>query len=343
MDAINQFVSDFIEQVPASKGKVKVAALLEALKEDEVQEKLKEVVSANLPKQKRNSPKKLKDPKAPKRPKSAYMFYCDANRERVKEQVLEENPDAKLPEVTRALADEWNAIKNDAKKSRKYVKLATKAKDEYDEAKAGYKKPSDEELAKLPCNQGKSGKSGTKRKKKDPDAPKHPTSAFLYFSKDHRAEIGEETGLKGVELSTEVGRVWREEYKDTKKAKKYMKAAAADKVRWEREKAAYVPAETSDEDEEAAAPKKKRGRPKGSKNKKPEPEPVEDDDDDEVVEVTPKRKHKSKSSKSKSKSSKSKSASKRRTKVAIGDEEPVVATEKVLFGSDAEDSSDDEE
>merc|ERR1719162_288995 len=60
----------------------------------------------------------------------------------------------------------------------------------------------------------------TKKKKKDPNAPKHPTSAYLYFCTENRALIkstmADSTTQK--ELLTEIGRQWKE-LSDKKKQK----------------------------------------------------------------------------------------------------------------------------
>jgi structure-specific recognition protein 1 len=55
---------------------------------------------------------KKKDPDAPKRNKSAYMFFCDDKRAEVKK----EFPDLKMTEVSKKLAEKWKALSDSEKK-----------------------------------------------------------------------------------------------------------------------------------------------------------------------------------------------------------------------------------
>lgn len=55
---------------------------------------------------------KKKDPDAPKRNKSAYMFFCDDKRAEVKK----EFPDLKMTDVSKKLAEKWKALTDSDKK-----------------------------------------------------------------------------------------------------------------------------------------------------------------------------------------------------------------------------------
>jgi hypothetical protein len=55
---------------------------------------------------------KNKDPNAPKRGKSAYLFFCTANREKV---VKDMGKDAKATEITKELGVSWYKMKHDTK------------------------------------------------------------------------------------------------------------------------------------------------------------------------------------------------------------------------------------
>ena len=76
--------------------------------------------------------KAKKDPKAPKRALSAYMFFSQDWRERIKE----ENPDASFGEVGKLLGAKWKELDEDEKKP--YVELATKDKTRAEDDKAAY-------------------------------------------------------------------------------------------------------------------------------------------------------------------------------------------------------------
>ncbi|BGP58039.1 hypothetical protein JCM8202_001722 [Rhodotorula sphaerocarpa] len=103
----------------------------------------------------------------------------------------------------------------------------------------------------------RSGKTASSAKpKKDPNAPKRPLSAYMLFSQDKRAEVKEEQpDVSFGEIGKILGSKWKEATPDEKKP--YEDKAAAEKVRYEKEKAAYeaeskakAGKEEEDEDEE---------------------------------------------------------------------------------------------
>lgn len=242
------------------KGKIKINDLIETFKGDDTQENLKKVISENLPKRKISREKKLKDPNAPKRPKSSYLFFCDEKRGEVKQT----NPEMKATEISQKLGELWKGLSD--KKKAKYVKQAETAKEEYKEAMVGYERPSDEELAELDVNKRRRGSKGEKKgkgkKKKDPNAPKRPMTAFLYFSQEKRAEVKEANpDMKPTEITTELGRMWKEDYADEKSKKKWVKMAEKDKARYQEELADYTPPESD------APQKKSKSKSKESKSK----------------------------------------------------------------------------
>lgn len=76
--------------------------------------------------------KTKKDPNAPKRALSAYMFFSQDWRERIKT----ENPDAGFGEVGKLLGAKWKELDEDEKKP--YIDQAAKDKERADEEKAAY-------------------------------------------------------------------------------------------------------------------------------------------------------------------------------------------------------------
>jgi len=87
--------------------------------------------------------KAKKDPRAPKRALSAYMFFSQDWRERIKT----ENPDAGFGEVGKLLGAKWKELDDGEKKP--YVDQAARDKERADEEKAAYdanlKKSADDE------------------------------------------------------------------------------------------------------------------------------------------------------------------------------------------------------
>jgi len=78
----------------------------------------------------------------------------------------------------------------------------------------------------------------TKRKKKDPNAPKRPTSGYFYFAGEVRPQIREENpGIKVTQVMCMIAERWRELDEDEKKP--YEEMAAQDRKRYEREMKAY--------------------------------------------------------------------------------------------------------
>ncbi|KAJ4335789.1 Non-histone chromosomal protein 6 [Didymella glomerata] len=84
--------------------------------------------------------KKKKDPNAPKRGLSAYMFFANEQRDKVRE----ENPGIKFGEVGKMLGEKWKALSE--KQRTPYEAKAAADKKRYEEEKAAYlEKAEDEE------------------------------------------------------------------------------------------------------------------------------------------------------------------------------------------------------
>ena len=76
--------------------------------------------------------KKLSDPSKPKRPKSAYLYFCDAKREKVKE----ENPNIKIGAMMKKLGALWKKATVDEKT--KFNEMHKKDKDRYEDEMEEY-------------------------------------------------------------------------------------------------------------------------------------------------------------------------------------------------------------
>ena len=138
--------------------------------------------------------RKHKDPNAPKRPRSAYLYYCEAERKTI----MKKHPDYKVTDVSKELGPAWQKLSDKAKA--KYEKLAAKDKERYEAEMAGYTPP-----AKRDASPARKSKA-----KKDPNAPKKPKNAFLFFSESKRAEIrGAHPDYKITDVSRELGALWK--------------------------------------------------------------------------------------------------------------------------------------
>ncbi|ORY85971.1 high mobility group box domain-containing protein [Leucosporidium creatinivorum] len=99
---------------------------------------------------------------------------------------------------------------------------------------------------------------GTKaaKAKKDPNAPKRPLSAYMFFSQENRATVKEENPEASFgDLGKLLGAKWKEMDDDEKKP--FVKQANDDKARYETEKEAYdskaakaKPAKKDEDDDE---------------------------------------------------------------------------------------------
>ena len=175
-----------------------------------------------------------KDPNVPKRSKSAWIYFSEANREAVKKS----NPDASFGDIGKLLSQKWKEISADEKA--KFEAMATKDKARYQEEMADYTPP-----------KGSTTK-GAGKKKKDPNAPKRPTNAFMFFSNEMRPKIkAENPDLKMGEVGKRLGELYREMSSEDKE--KYDAMAKKDKARFAEETAAYKNSQDGVDDEDDAS------------------------------------------------------------------------------------------
>eukprot|EP00467_Chlorarachnion_reptans_P007869 CAMPEP_0114505740 /NCGR_PEP_ID=MMETSP0109-20121206/11022_1 /TAXON_ID=29199 /ORGANISM="Chlorarachnion reptans, Strain CCCM449" /LENGTH=819 /DNA_ID=CAMNT_0001684215 /DNA_START=201 /DNA_END=2660 /DNA_ORIENTATION=+ len=186
--------------------------------------------------------KSSKSPKRPKRARNAFTFFSSATRKKVEE----ENPEAKFVEVGKLLGERWKALSEEEKKP--FMDKANEDKERYQKEKAQF----DEENP---------GEAGSKRKRKDKNAPKRAKSAFMLFVQKRRKTVKEENpNLKFGEISKLMGEKWKELPDDEKK--EFLNAAKNDKIRAEKEKEKYDE-EHKDDDDDSPKRKKKRKKAPG--------------------------------------------------------------------------------
>jgi len=95
----------------------------------------------------------------------------------------------------------------------------------------------------------KTDKSAGGKKKKDPNAPKRGLSAYMFFANDNRDKVREDNpGIKFGEVGKILGEKWKE-LTDKEKGP-YEAKAAADKKRYEKEKADYAAGGVDDDEDE---------------------------------------------------------------------------------------------
>ncbi|KAI9803009.1 MAG: Non-histone chromosomal protein 6 [Sarcosagium campestre] len=87
----------------------------------------------------RDGGKKKKDPNAPKRGLSAYMFFANEQRENVRD----ENPGISFGQVGKVLGERWKAL-NEKQRGPYEIKAANDKK-RYEDEKAAYNRDDNEE------------------------------------------------------------------------------------------------------------------------------------------------------------------------------------------------------
>lgn len=148
---------------------------------------------------------------APKRSSSAFLFFLNDNRARIKAQ----NPEASFGEVAKIGSAEWKVVKPVVKS--KYEKIAEQDKARYEREMSTYV-PSPEDKKE-------------KRKKKDPNAPKKASSAYLFYVNAKMAKARKDhPDYTMPQIISHIAPGWKA--LSEKEKKPYQDMAAKDKQRY---------------------------------------------------------------------------------------------------------------
>jgi hypothetical protein len=167
-----------------------------------------------LMKNSRKKSKSKKDPNAPKRGKSAYIFFCSAKRAEVKEDLGDE---AKATEITSRLGELWNELKEsveseDVEELESYNRMAANDKDRYLTEMSNYVPNEDE--SDEPAKAAPKAKGG--KKKKDVESSDDESDELTKAA--HKAKGGKKK--KDAESSDDEGPSKQKPSKTTKKSTK---------------------------------------------------------------------------------------------------------------------------
>ena len=158
--------------------------------------------------------------KKPKGRMSNYTFFVQMCREEHRKKHPNEN--VNFTEFSKKCAERWKQMTDKEKK--RFADLAEKDKQRYDREMAAYVPPS--------------GDGIKRKKKKDPNAPKRPLSAFFLFCQDERPAVKAVYPNYSVgEAAKELGERWNKVSADVKA--KYEAKAAQDKTRYDKDLANY--------------------------------------------------------------------------------------------------------
>ena len=173
--------------------------------------------------------KRKKDKNAPRKPDTAYtcfqkIFYKETKAE---------NPDVSFAEISKLVGAKWKNTSEEEKKE--FEKQSEEDKARYNNEMANYiAPPSDEDEPE------------GKKKKRDPNMPKHPKSAYLFFCEDMRKEIKAKTpGVTFSNWGRELGK--RFSKLPAEERQKYDDLCTEDKLRYGEEKAVYSSNKKSNE------------------------------------------------------------------------------------------------
>lgn len=204
-----------------------------------------------------------KDTNAPKRAKSAYIIFCQENRETL----LKKKPGLKATEVTKELGEMWRNL-SDAKR-KPFEDKAQKDKERYTEEKENYQPPSDHEAELQSDHEEK--KQKRVKKEKDENAPKREVSNYIRFCQAKRSDVKEDHPDFGPkEITSELGRLWRE-LDDKQRAKYASKPGTVVEEKTtpvKEEKKSKGKKKYDSDEEEEEKPKKRDQKPKKIKSKR---------------------------------------------------------------------------
>lgn len=135
-------------------------------------------LDANGKKKRVKKVKKIKDPDAPKRPPSAYIFFQNEVREHVKAN----NPGVPYNEILQQISEQWKALgeeKQKAFKDRADAAMATFRDKNADYVAKGKEAQADESMAVDPTEADDVAATLTAKPKKEKKAPAPPTAAAI--------------------------------------------------------------------------------------------------------------------------------------------------------------------
>mmetsp|Transcript_23517 Transcript_23517/g.35573 ORF Transcript_23517/g.35573 Transcript_23517/m.35573 type:complete len:421 (+) Transcript_23517:88-1350(+) len=151
---------------------------------------------------KKSKIKYKKAPQAPRRFKSAYMFFSTCKHKEIREELGAKGTVEKTTNIAKLVSQAWKELSPEERN--KWDELARKDKLRYEVEKSMYTGP-----WKVPAK---------KLSQKDPAAPKRPMSAFLAFSHSKRASVKSQNAtMNNAEISRVLAQMWKDASSDDKK------------------------------------------------------------------------------------------------------------------------------
>jgi len=185
-----------------------------------------------------------KDPNKPRGRTTAYAYFVMAE----KEQYTKDNPGKKINfgDFSKLCGQKWQTM--DENQRQDHEEKASADKIRYENEMANYVPPEG-------YSNGRNKKAP--KRKKDPNAPKRPQTAFFVFSAKHRDEVKGELGdgARVGDIAKELGRRWKDLTDEDKI--EYSQEAERQKVEYDKKMKAYreegakrAKVQSSEEDDE---------------------------------------------------------------------------------------------
>ena len=166
-----------------------------------------------------------KDPNAPKRGKTAYIFFCTAMRPQVKEDLGEEGKSSIMAE----LGKRWKELKEDDDREdelAEYTKMAANDKTRYEDEKEN-SQPTEKQDKKKAVEQEDVSTDEEKKVPRKKAVPKEESeekaspkkkSGYIYFCKHNREGVKTENpSMKAQDITRTLAALWKELTKEDQK------------------------------------------------------------------------------------------------------------------------------
>lgn len=183
----------------------------------------------------------VRDPHAPKAAKSAFMYILEAKRD----DILREKPGIDPNQIAQEVGRIWNALSPADKQP--WKDLAAEDKARYGAEMQNYEPVIlYHHSSELGASVGSSSKSSRRqldtrkpKRRKNPNTPKAPRTAFIFFSSEKRNEIcAQFPELPFADQMKRIGRMWNEMSAHDKQ--EWMEKSRLDKLRFDRETLEYT-------------------------------------------------------------------------------------------------------
>jgi hypothetical protein len=198
------------------------------------QEKFQDIFNSN--KQTKSNTKKIKDPNAPKRPKTSYIYFSLDKRE----EINKSNPELSTKDIMKKIGNLWKSLSD--KEKEPYIKLSEQDKKRYTEELKNYTPP-DNLYTEKP---------------KKPRAKKALTSYIFFCQKNREIIKNDNPKLSPKDITKKLGNMWKS--LSDKEKEPYIKLSEQDKKRYNEEK------ESLHDEDDVIENKTKSSKKSSSKN-----------------------------------------------------------------------------